>query len=126
MISTLLQINLYDPSKGGLKGFGPLGLEGGEDAPTIFNKFLTSAIGLITIIAFIWFMILVIIGAIGIMNAGGDKNAVANNAKKITNGLIGLVVLISALALIQLIGTIFGLENIILNPAEALLKLIIQ
>jgi hypothetical protein len=118
----LSQINLYDD--GNLKGFGPLGLQDGGDPGEIFNKFLSNAIGLITIIAFIWFMFLVIIGAIGIMGAGGDKNAVSSNAKKITNGLIGLVVLISSLALIQLVGTLFGIKDIILNPADALLNLV--
>ena len=116
-----LDIPLYDDSQGQLKGFGPLGEA--NDAPGLFNKFLTNTIGLITIIAFIWFMFLVIIGAVGIMTAGGDKNAVANNAKKITNGLIGLVVLISALFLIQLIGNILGIKDIILNPAKAILDL---
>lgn len=117
----LSDINLFD--QGNLKGFGPLGLEQGQDPGDIFNKFISNAIGLMTIIAFLWFIFLVIIGAIGIMSAGGDKNAIQTNTKKITNGLIGLVVLISAIALIQLIGKLFQIDNFILDPATAIKNL---
>ena len=119
MRNLLSDIDLYEGDK--LQGFGPLGEA--NDAPGLFNKFLTNTIGVITIVAFIWFLFLLITGAISIMTAGGDKNAVQNGAKKITNGIIGLVVLISALFLIQLIGKLLGIENIILNPAEAIKNL---
>lgn len=114
-------IPLYDESKGGLEGFGPLGTSG-SNAPTIFNKFLTNTVGIITVIGFIWFLFLLVTGAIGIMTAGGDKNAVQNSAKKITNGLIGLIVLISAIFLIQMIGKLLGIEDIILNPAKVIIE----
>jgi hypothetical protein len=121
MRNLLSQIKLYDTDR--LKGFGPLGETG--DAPGMFNKFFTSIIGIISVVAFIWFMFIIITGAIGIMGAGGDKNAVSSNAKKITNGVIGLVILISSLFLIQLIGTILKLD-FLLNPAEALKLLKLQ
>lgn len=98
-----------------LKGIGPLGLEG-KDANTstlTFQTILSNIIGIITIIGIIWFVILVITGAIGIMTAGGDKQAIESARKKLTSGLIGLVVLIAALFIIDLVGTFLGIPGIL-------------
>src|SRR5574340_1254041 len=85
--------------------FGPLGNPGGSGID-VFSKFLSSAIGLLTIIAFIWFIFLFLTGAIGIMTAGGDKAALENARKRIINGLIGLIVVVAAMSIISLIGFI--------------------
>lgn len=101
----------------GFFGFGKLGLEGGGDAPSIFNSFLSGAIGLMTIVAAIWFVFLFISGAIGMMTAGGDKAAMEGARKRIVNGLIGLTVVIAAIFVVGLFGTLLGFD-LILNPAE--------
>jgi hypothetical protein len=80
------------------------------------EKVVSVVIALMTIGAGIWFIFLLMTGAIGIMNAGGDKQAVADAQKRITTGFIGLVVVISALFIAGLIGTIFGIE--ILDPGS--------
>ena len=118
-MKSIAQIKLFDGDF--LQGFGILGLEEGDatEAPSIFNKFLTSIVGIISVIAFIWFIFLIITGAISIMTAGGDKGAVQNAAKRITNGIIGLVVLVASLFIIQLFGTIMGIPNI-LNPGAVI------
>ena len=93
---------------GTFKGFGPLGNPTGTGINT-FNTFLSSVIGLMTLIAFIWFTFTLITGAIGIMNAGGDKAAIEAARKKITNGIVGVVIVISSIFILSLIGTIFGI-----------------
>lgn len=100
---------------GGFKGFGPLGLEGktGTDATTIFASFISSAIGLITIIGVIWFIFIIATGALGIISSGGDKQALEGAKKKIANGVIGLIVTISALFILSLIGTLLGIPTIL-------------
>ena len=102
-----------------LKGIGRLGLENPEEALSLFNKFLSSTIGLLTIIAFIWFTFKLILGAISIIGAGSDKTALENARKDITTSIVGLVVVIAAVFVIDLIGKILGIDNI-LNPAEML------
>lgn len=119
----LAQIKLAP--EGGFKGFGPLGLEQGQDAPTIFNKFISSAVGVMTIIAIIWFVFKFIAGAIGIISAGGDKASLENARKNITTGIIGLVVVVAAIFIIDLIGTLIGIPNI-LNPADLLKQILIK
>jgi hypothetical protein len=61
-------------------------------------------------------VILVITGAIGIMTAGGDKQGLESARKKLTSGLIGLVVLIAAIFIVGLIGTIIGVPNLLNIP----------
>lgn len=99
---------------GGFKGFGPLGnVASSTEAIKTFSKFISSTIGIMTIIAIIWFVFLLITGAIAWMSAGGDKNALEAAKKRITTGLIGLVVLIAAIFIIDLIGSLIGIPNIL-------------
>jgi len=111
MINKLTQINLAPD--GGYKGFGPLGLENNQAPIGVFSMFLTSAIGLITVIGIIWFVFTIIMGAVGIISSGGDKASNENAKKKISSGLIGIVVLISGLFIVNLVGYIFGIESIL-------------
>ena len=101
---------------GQLKGFGPLGLEGDSlatNADITFTKFINSVIGLMTIIAIIWFIFVFFIGAIGIISSGGDKGKIESSRKNITNGIIGLVVVIAAIFIIKLIGFLLGIPDIL-------------
>lgn len=103
---------LTDVSFGDLSGFGDLGNPGGNGV-NIFSNFISSAIGLMTIIAIIWFVFVFFSGAIGIITAGGDKQALENSRKRIISGLIGLVVVIAAIFVVRLIGFLIGIPNIL-------------
>jgi len=113
MIDLIAQINIA-PS-GGFTGFGPLGTDltqPGQGALR-FTRFISSIVGLLTIIAIIWFVFVLITGAIGWIGAGGDKNALETAKKKIVNGVIGLVVVIASVFLIDLVGNLIGIGNIL-------------
>lgn len=105
----MMKLAQGDIPLGELKGFGPLGNPSG-DGISVFSKFLSSAVGLMTIIAIIWFIFVFFTGAIGIIGAGADKQALESARKKIVTGIIGLVVTIAAIFVIRLIGTIFGIN----------------
>ena len=107
----------------GFKGLGegPLANPEGTGVAA-FSKFLSSAIGLMTIIAVIWFIFSFLIGAIGIITAGGDKAALEGARKKIINAIIGLIVTIAAVFVISLIGTLLGIPDIL--NLESLFELI--
>jgi hypothetical protein len=117
MNNLLTDIKLAPES--GFRGFGQLGLEGlsEESAGTTFNTFVSTAIGVMTIIAFVWFVFTLFVGAYGFMTAGGDKQALESAKKKITTGIIGVVIVIAAIFIFQLVGYILGIPNI-LNPGE--------
>jgi hypothetical protein len=96
---------------GALNGKGLLAAPG--NGIDIFVKFISGTIGLLTIIAIIWFIFTFITGAIGIISSGGDKAALESAQKKITTGLIGLVVVVIAIFAISLIGYLLGFSNIL-------------
>lgn len=100
---------------GGFMGFGKLGLQGSlaSNADITFTNFLSSAIGVMTMVAIIWFVFTFFIGAVGIISSGGDKNALESAKKKITTGLIGLVVVIAGIFIIKLIGYLIGIPDIL-------------
>ena len=100
---------------GGFKGFGKLGLVGQDasGAVGIFSNFISGIIGILTIIAVIWAIFRIITGAISIISSGGDKQALETARKSITMGIVGLVVVIIALLLIELVGYFLGLNDIL-------------
>lgn len=109
-MNKLTQIPL-SPSEG-FTGYGPLGNPQGEGV-SLFQTFLSSVIGLITIIAIIWFVFTLILGAVGMIGAGGDKAALESSRKKIATGLIGMVVVIAALFIVDLFGYLLGIPDIL-------------
>lgn len=109
-MSKLTQIPL-SPGEG-FKGFGPLGNPEGSGITT-FNKFISTTVGLMTIIAIIWFVFKFITGAIGIITSGGDKASLESARKNITTGIVGLVIVVAALFVIDLIGNLIGIPNIL-------------
>lgn len=116
MNKLIADINLAPP--GGFQGPGPLG-NPGTNAPALFTQTLSKIIGVLTVVSFIWFTFQFVFGAIRIITSGGDKAAVEAARKQITTGVIGLVVVVAAIFIIQLIGTILGVPDI-LNPTSIL------
>jgi hypothetical protein len=88
--------------------FGPLGnvtLEG----------IVSGLIGFVMIIAALIFFFMLVLGGIQWMLSGGDKAGAEAARNKITAALIGLVIVFSAWAIVQLINTLFGVNILVLN-----------
>jgi FtsH-binding integral membrane protein len=100
---------------GQLKGIGPLGFEktSPSSAVSVFSNFISGLIGVLTIIAVIWAIFTIITGAISIISSGGDKQALESARKKITTGIIGLIIVIVALLIVEVIGYVLGLNGIL-------------
>lgn len=103
---------------GQFRGFGRLGLEGLTEgaAPGIFTQVISVIIGVLTIVAGIYFIFAFLTGGIQYITSGGDKAAAEAARGRITNGIIGLVIVVVAVFIIDVIGNILGIN--ILNPAE--------
>lgn len=114
MMNHLAQINIGPP--GGFRGEGPLGLENTLNATLkfdtldTFNTVLQTTIGVMTLIAFIWFTIQFFLGAVGYITSGGDKSKVEQSRNKISSGLLGIVVVVSATFVISLVGELLGIK----------------
>lgn len=87
-----------------------------------FNRIIGVFLGFMTITASIWFMFQIITAGYGWLSAGGDKTKTEAAWHKITNSVIGLVIVVSAWILIGIIGKIVGLEDI-LNPGKMFINL---
>jgi len=106
------------------EGFGPfsdLDLGDVSDAASTFASILSKIIGLMTVIAGIFFFFILLIGAFGYLTAGGDSEKIKSATQRIGNGLTGLIVIVLAYAFISLIGSMLGLD--ILNPQDVILLL---
>lgn len=66
----------------------------------------------ILVVAFVLAFIMLLIGGIRWITAGGDEKAVGSARNMITAALIGLVVVLVAFALIKLVETFFGVSII--------------
>jgi len=102
-------------------GLGPFSdmysLLGGGVGPAsgALAKIISTIIGVITIVAGLWFIINFMIAAAGMIFSAGNEEAIKNNTKKMTHGLLGLVIVIGAYALISLIGLILGINFLALE-----------
>lgn len=106
-----------------LNGLGPLGTS--YHAPRMLTNILTGAIGVMTVVAGIWFVFLLITGGYDMIASEGDKNAITAARKKITTGLVGLVIVVIAIFLIEVVTRLLGIPNI-LNLSEMVLFLMPQ
>lgn len=98
-----------------LEGEGPLARPGTE-GPRLLNETLSKVIGVLTVIAAIWFIFALFIGAFQWLTSGGDKTKLEGARAQITHSLVGLVLVVAAVFLIQIIGEIIGVQ--ILNPGD--------
>jgi len=97
---------------------GPLADPASNPAST-FESIISLIIGVITSVAFIYFIFRFFMAAIALITAGSDKNKVAEARSTLTSATLGLVLVIAAIFLVQFVGWLLGVENI-LNPAAIL------
>ncbi len=74
------------------------------------SNILSTGITLLLIVAGIIFFVYLILGGIKWMTSGGDKASTEGARNQITAALIGLVIVFSAWAIVELIGSVFGIK----------------
>ena len=80
-----------------------------------FQSFIPNLVTLGLIIGVLFFLFILIIGAIQWISSGGDKNALEEAKKKITNAIIGIIILFSVFALLKVIENFFGISILTLD-----------
>ncbi len=81
---------------------------------TVFNRGISFLIAFLTVLAGLFFLFQIFIGALGWLNAGGNESNVASARQRIMQALIGLAIVVAAYGIIALVGALLGLS--ILNP----------
>jgi hypothetical protein len=93
------------------------------DSTTQLEKVISTVIGFLSVVAVIFFVIQIILAGYGFISASGDEKKMEISRKKITEGIIGLTVVIVALGFGALMASILGLGDIFnLNSVTNLLK----
>ena len=103
-----------------IEGIGELGTS--ANAPSLFSRILTMVIGLLTLIAGVWFIFLLITGGIAWMSSGGDQAKLTAARSKMFSGAVGLAIVVAALFLAEIFGGLIGLGDI-LDPAGEITRL---
>ena len=81
---------------------------------------VSGMIKLILIIAFLVFFFFLVYGGIRWIASGGDKAQTETARNQITSALIGLVIVVSAWAIVELINRFFGINIFELNLPSAI------
>jgi hypothetical protein len=112
----------------GGSGLGPMGnigtqvgntltpLDGGVIALTNITSIVSSIIGMMTVVAGIYFIFMFLIGGYTWMSSMGDKHKLEEARDRIVNALIGLVIIVAGWGLLALMGQFFGWDILITDP----------
>lgn len=112
-----------DPSPlGTIQGIGGFIPATPADSPAMIDTIFSQVIGFLTITAGLAFLIYFIIGAISWVTAGGDAKKVDTAKSFLTNGAIGMIVIVAAYSIIWIVGEVIGLD--ILNPGDTFKNII--
>lgn len=88
-----------------------------------FQDLLPRMIGLAFLVGVLVFFFILIIGAIQwITSGGGDKAAVEAARGKITNAIVGVVLLLSLFALLKVIEDFFGINILALDIGPIIIQ----
>ncbi|MFA6602856.1 MAG: hypothetical protein WCT01_03570 [Candidatus Shapirobacteria bacterium] len=83
----------------------------GVDATLKLEKIVSQVIGILTIVAFVFFAIQVILAGYAYISSEGDKGKAETARKKLTDGILGLVIIVVAVGLGALLAKLLGLQN---------------
>jgi hypothetical protein len=121
MLNKLLAQNPIPLGNIGGDGLGPFGnmANEGPDATvalTNVTRLVSSIIGVITVAAGIYFLFAFLIGGFSWITSGGDKKKLEDARDRITNGIIGLVIVVAGISVLALVGQFFGWDMLVNDP----------
>ena len=87
-----------------------------------FQDLLPRIVGLAFVVGVLIFFFIMITGAIQWITSGGDKAAVEGARGKITNAVVGVVILLSLFALLKIIEDFFGINILVLDIGPLLIQ----
>lgn len=87
----------------------------GNPGVTFLQNSIPAAITLILIVGAVIFLFVLLIGAVQWIMSGGDKSAVEAARGKISNAIVGLVILFAVFAIIELLNIFFNIQLFELN-----------
>lgn len=77
---------------------------------TIIGNLVTNIVGLLFIFAFLLTLLYLIMGGIQWITGGGDKAQLESARNKITNAIVGLIIVAASYAIMTLVGQFLGIN----------------
>jgi hypothetical protein len=81
------------------------------DATVKLEQIISNLLGVLTLVAVVFFAIQIILAGFGFISSEGDEKKMEANRSKLTNGVMGLFIVIIAVGLGRLIAQLLGLSN---------------
>jgi hypothetical protein len=90
-----------------------LGVDPGTNGTLALEKIVSQVIGILTIVAVIFFAIQIIIAGYNFIAAEGDEKKMEAARQSLTNGVLGLVIVVVAVGLGSLLALLAGIPNVL-------------
>ena len=87
-----------------------------------FQDLVPRMVGLAFLVGVLIFFFIMIMGAIQWISSGGDKAAIEGARGKITNAIVGVVILLSLFALLKIIEDFFGINILALDIGPLIIQ----
>lgn len=92
--------------------FGNCLKENPVTATTQLEKYLTTIIGVLTIVGVLWFIFQVIIAGYAFISSSGDPKKMEKAQQQLMQSILGVVVVVASTIIVGLILKILGLGNV--------------
>lgn len=83
------------------------------DPATQFETLAGQAVGALTIIAVLYFIVQVIFAGYAFISSQGEDKVMESSRKRLTEAVLGLTVVIVAIGIGSLIASLFGIQNVL-------------
>ena len=81
-------------------------------ATTKFEGYMTTIIGVLTIVGVLWFTIQIILSGYAFMQSAGDPKKLEKAQQQLVQSVIGIIIVVGATIFVGLIVRLLGLGNI--------------
>lgn len=99
-----------------------LGDLGKETGLSFFQKLIPALVNILLVGGAVIFFFVLVTGAIQWISSGGDKQAIESARSKISNALIGIVILFAVFAIARLIEYFFGVSILTLDIGNLIIR----
>lgn len=113
LLAEKIDLGTIGEGGGGLGPFGGVQFTG-SSAMSTFTGAISAIVGLLTMVAAIWFLVQVLLGGLGWITSGGDKAKLTEARDRLSQAFIGLIVVVAGWAILALAGQFFGWTTILM------------
>lgn len=89
-----------------------VGISPVDDGVLELDKIISNVIGVLTLVAFIFFVLQIIFAGYAFISGQGDEKKVESARKRLTDGILGITIVVISFGITALLAKLLGLGNI--------------